>query len=166
MTIVYRILTYLLLPLGVIFAFLTLAALTASLGNVAALLPSFLCGSTVIYIITSLIFLQNGILGEKKCKPGLFDWIRVNGFVALFMGSVFIFQGIFLRGNAEISELLKVQMDTMTEQLNEADKTKMPNLEKLISGVLNFMLVSGLLLVIHIMLGFSVMKKYAAVFGR
>jgi hypothetical protein len=166
MIIFYRILTYILMPLGAIFGFLTLASLLASAANVAALLPTFLCGAAVIYIVTSFIFLHKGMLDGQLVKPSLYDWIRVNGFVALFMGSLFIFQSIYLKDNTELTEQLQIQMDAMTEQMEEIDEAKMPDLERVVNWVLTFMLVSGILLVSHVFLTFSFLRKYARLFGR
>jgi len=157
----YRILTYILLPLALLMGLLALAFLFASAANVQALLPAFLCGSTVIYLFTSLSFLQKGVLAHQPCKASLFDWIRVNSFVTLFMGSLFIFQSLYFRGNTELAEQLQAQMDSMAAEM----KTKeVPEVGQLINWVLNFMLVSGVLLLAHVLIGIQMLKKYAGVF--
>lgn len=162
MNIAYRLLTYLLLPLGLLFLFLTLASLLAATGNIAALLPAFLCGATVIYIGASMQFLHRGILDGQPLKPGLWDWIRVNGFVALFIGSLFLFQSIYFRDNPELTEQLKVQLDAMPD---EVEMDKLPDLTTIVSWVLNFMFVCGVLIIIHVFLGFTLLRKYAYLFG-
>lgn len=160
---VYRILTYILLPFGAIIGMLTFISLTVSLGNLAALLPAFVFGCTVIYLVTSFNFLHRGVLYRIPQKPSLFDWIRVNGFVALFMGSLFIFESFYFRGNNELTETFKSQAQAMA---NEMQTEELPDVASLINWVLNFMLISGLLLNIHIILTFSFLKKFGGLFGK
>jgi hypothetical protein len=163
MQLAYRLLTYLLLPLGLLFLFLTIASLLAATGNIAALLPAFLCGATVIYIGASFQFLHKGILDNQPLQPSLWDWIRVNGFVALFIGSLFLFQSIYFRDNPELTEQLKAQLDAMPE---EVETDKLPDLTSIVSWVLNFMFICGVLIIIHIFLGFTLLRKYAHLFSR
>jgi hypothetical protein len=56
---------------------------------------------------------------------------------------------------------LQAQMDTMAEEMKTKD---VPEVQELIKWVINFMLVTGILLVTHILLGFQMLKKYAGVF--
>lgn len=159
----YRILTYILLPFGAIIGLLALISLTAALGNIAALLPAFVCGATVIYLVSSFNFLHRGIMYRQPQKPTLYDWIRVNGFVALFLGSLFIFQSFYFRGNNELSETVQAQVDAMAKEMQTKE---VPDVAKIIRWVLNFMLGSGIILVIHISMTFLLLKKYYGIFGR
>ncbi len=163
MVTVYRILTYILLPFGAVIGLLTLISLTAALGNIAALLPAFVCAGTLIYLVTSFNFLHKGILAGQVQKPSQPDWIRVNGIVALFLGSLFIFQSIYFRGNPELHETVQAQMELMAEEMNAPE---VPDGKKLIGWVLNFMLISGILLDIHILFSFLLLKKFAGLFGK
>lgn len=159
----YRILTYLLMPFGAVIALLTLISLMAALSNIAFLLPAFVCGCTVIYLVTSFNFLQRGILYRQPQKPSSFDWIRVNGFVALFLAILFVFQSIYFRGNHELNEQFKTQVQAMSKDVQTQE---LPDAASMISGVLNFMLISGLLVGIHIFLTFSFLKKHGDLFGK
>jgi hypothetical protein len=158
----YRILTYLLLPFAAILGLLTILTLFASFANIAGLLPAFLCGATVIYLVVSFNFLHRSILSGQPSKPSQYDWIRVNGFVALFMGILFIFQSIYFRDKPELNEQLQIQMETMKADM--PDGGQMPDLQKVVNWVLNFMLVTGLLLSMHVLATFSFLKKYAGSF--
>lgn len=159
----YRILTYLLLPFGAVLGLLAIISLSAALGNLAALLPAFVCGCTVIYLVTSFNFLHKGILLKSPQKPSQYDWIRVNGLVALFLGSLFIFQSIYFRGNTELNETVQAQVEAMVEEMQAGE---VPDVKQIINWVLNFMLVSGILLNTHIFLSFLYMKKFAGLFGK
>jgi len=142
---------------------LALISLTAALGNFAALLPAFVCGCTVIYLVTSFNFLQKGILLKQPQKPPHFDWIRVNGFVALFLGSLFIFQSIYFRGNDELNETVQTRVEAMAKEMKTGE---IPDAKQIIHWVLNFMLISGLCLNAHIWLSFLFLKKFAGLFGK
>lgn len=131
----YRILTYILLPFAALLGILTLITLVASLSSIAGLLPAFLCGATVIYITVSFMFLHKSILGGQPSKPSLYDWIRVNGFVALFMGSLFVFQSIYFRDKPELNEQLQAQMEAMSADMPDAGP--LPDLKKVVSLVLD-----------------------------
>jgi len=159
----YRIITYILLPFGAIIGLLAFISIMAAFGNFAALLPAFVCGCTVIYLVSSFNFLHKGILLKSPQKPSQYDWIRVNGLVALFLGSLFIFQSIYFRGNTELNETVKAQVEAMVKEMQAGE---VPDVKKIINWVLNFMLVSGILLNIHIFLSFLYMKKFAGLFGK
>lgn len=159
----YRILTYLLLPLAAILGFLTIITLFASYANPAGLLPAFLCGATVIYLISSFNFLHRSVVGGRPNKPSLYDWIRVNGFVALALGAIFIFQSIYFRYNTDLQDQLEAQMKEMAATMPDQ---KLPDLNRIIRAVLNFMLASGSVLVAHILLTFRYLKSHFHLFGR
>ncbi len=158
----YRILTYILLPFAAILGLLTLVTLFASLANIAGLLPAFLCGATVIYIVVSFNFLHKSILGGLPSKPSLYDWIRVNGFVALFMGALFIFQSIYFRDKPDLNQQLQAQMEAMKADMPDAGP--LPDLNKIVRWVLNFMLLAGSLLVLHVITTFAFLRKFAGYF--
>jgi hypothetical protein len=162
MILLYRILSYILIPFGAILGFLTIITLFASFANIAGLLPAFLCGATVIYLISSFNFLHKSILGGQQSKSSLYDWIRVNGFVALALGALFVFQSIYFRNNPMINEQLQAQMEEMASQMPDQ---KLPDLNRIVTWVLNFMLVSGSIIVIHTALTLNFLKKYKDMFG-
>ncbi len=158
----YRILTYILLPFAALLGMLTMVTLFASFANIAGLLPAFLFGATVVYLFSSFNFLHISILGGQPSKPNLYDWVRVNGFVALFVAILFIFQSIYFRGNPELNEQLQKQMEVMKEQMPDAGP--MPDLTKVVRFVLNFMLITGSLLFIHVLATFGYLKRYRGFF--
>jgi hypothetical protein len=144
---------------------MTLVSILAVFGNIAALLPAFLCGATFLYIFFSIRFLHTGVVKGLPMPKSLYDLIRVNGLVALFLGVSFIIQGIALRGNADLEQQLQVQMDAISKQMAD-QKISDYDPMKLINAVLDFMLVIGILLFTHIMLGFVQLKKFFNLFSK
>lgn len=164
MLIFYRILTYLLLPVAGLFGMSTLFLLMSALGNVAALLPAFLTGATVLYIFYSFRFLQSGILPGKPVKASMRDWIRVNAFVALFYGSLFLVNGILLRNNQELIDQVNAQIDTMRDQMPELAKEEI-DVSKILRTALLIMTILGSMLVGHVLLTFGYLRQYAHLLG-
>lgn len=157
---VYRILSYLLLPVAFLFGIISLIGLLMGLGNLALLLPVFLTASTTIYIIASFMFLQKGIDGMKPCKPTLRDWIRVNAFVCIFFSVSMLMQSFYLLRNPQM-------LSEMLDKAIEMQGSPVPKelMMKSMKGVLVFMQVLGGLLLVHIFMGFRLIRAYAHVFG-
>ena len=78
---VYKILSFLLLPVAAFFGFACLIGLLTALSYPAMMINVFLLACMVIYIIASFIFLTKGVDAGKQCKPVLRDWIRINGVI-------------------------------------------------------------------------------------
>jgi hypothetical protein len=163
MLIFYRVLSYLLLPFALFLSFMAAILLLTAFGNISALLPLFIVTATVIYIFSSLTFIHRAILPSQPVKASLKDWIRVNAFVALSFGVLFIIQGIYLRGNEVFMEEVQRQMEAMTKQVGPEAMAKI-NLNQLMATVLNIMLVLGSVLIGHVLLGLVFLKKYGYLF--
>jgi len=91
---IYRILSYILLIVAAFIGIGVLAGFFIALANPALLLNIFIAAAVVMYSISSFLFLINGIDGKKQLKTGMKDFIRVNGFVALFFCIMNLFQSI------------------------------------------------------------------------
>jgi hypothetical protein len=100
---IFRVLTFILLPIAAVFGFMDLLFLLSALANPALFLIVFILGAFVIYTFVSLQFLTRGIDSGRQCKPGLRDWIRVNAFVSLFMGVMFLFNALSIFFTNEIT---------------------------------------------------------------
>src|SRR5436309_5555010 len=81
--IVYRLLSFVLLPIAVIIGILDIPLFLLALANPAALLPVFALTCIVIYVFTFFTFFIKCILVGRQCKQSLRDWIRVNAFVSI-----------------------------------------------------------------------------------
>src|SRR5437764_1519642 len=97
--IVYRLLTFILLPIAVIIGIVDITVLSLALATPSALLLVFAIACIVIYVFTSFSFLTNGIIGGRQCKPSLRDWIRVNAFVSIALSSLGIIDYITILSN-------------------------------------------------------------------
>ena len=159
---IYRVVSYALLPVGVVFGLVTLFALMIALGNVAMLLSVFLSGATVIYIFSSFGFLQKGINRQQLCKGSFKDLIKVNAFVSLFFAILGLMQGIMILLNPAATQILIDNMKAMQPEAPQAvDSAKLMQVMKV---VLYFMIVLSSLLLFHIGSTFRYMKQYPDLF--
>lgn len=161
---IFRILTFILLPIAAMFGFMDLLFLFNALVNPALLLMVFVLAAFVIYTFSSLKFLTRGIDVEQPCKASLRDWIRVNAFVSLFMGIMFFLNAVSIIFMGDVS------LRQFVNQFRESQ----PNIPAILTtdlfitimkAVAYFMLFVGVVLVSHIMLNFKIMKQYGYLFG-
>lgn len=165
MTLIYRVLTYALLPVAALLGLGALMFLMMALAQPALFLPVFTTAATVIYIVASLIFLQTAILGNKACKKSLRDWIRVNAFVAIVVAVGSLMQGItLLRDPAVVKEMVE-QYNTMAAQ-SASDVPPPFDMAAVMRGVAWFVIAFAATLTTHILLSFRLLRQYAGYFAR
>ena len=161
----FRILTFILIPIAVLFGFMDVILLFGALANTAFLLGFFILGCFVIYVFASLKFMNTGIDRGAPCKPSLRDWIRVNAFVSIYMSVSTILT--CLRYFFEKDDTLKKEFEQMLA--TQANVPKMVNPDLLLTvmkGSLYFMLVVSIVLLVHIIINFRLLKRYKHLFER
>lgn len=160
---IFRILTFTLLPIAVMFGFIDVLALFTALANPAIFLIVFIFTSFVIYTVVSLRFLTKSLDTGRPCKPSLRDWIRVNAFVSLFMGIMFLLNALSILFASDI---------TLRQYIAQFRETQ-PNIPSILTpelfltimkGMGYFMFVISVILLAHILLNFRIMKQYASLF--
>jgi len=159
--IVYRVLTFILLPIAAIFGFIDLSLLLMALANPAALLPVFAIACIVIYVFTSLSFLTKGIMGGRQCKPSLRDWIRVNAFVSIAFSALGIIEYITLLSNKTV--VAAVVKQAMQQQSLPAGMSA-GQLEQMLLSFLFFFFIFSIVLLIHIYMTFRLLKQFDYLF--
>jgi len=75
---IFKVLTYLLIPIALLFGFMALLVLPTALANPALLLIVFIFSCITIYTFSSLRFVTTAINKAKNCNPSLKDWIKIN----------------------------------------------------------------------------------------
>ena len=161
--IVYRLLTFILLPIAVIIGIVDITVLSLALATPSALLLVFAIACIVIYVFTSFSFLTNGIIGGRQCKPSLRDWIRVNAFVSIALSSLGIIDYITIVSNKSIAgDIVKqiIQQQTIPPGITA------PQLEQMLLKFLLFFFIFSIVLIIHIILSFSLLKQFSYLFKQ
>lgn len=162
MLIVYRILTFILLPIAAILGFIDLSLLLLALSNPAVLLPVFAIACIVIYMFTASSFLQKGILGGRACRASLRDWIRVNAFVSIAFAGLVVIEYLTLLTNKTIAG--EVVKQAMQQQNIPPDMTAAQLEQALLTFLLLFFIFS-VLLIAHILISFRLLKHYSYLFS-
>jgi hypothetical protein len=160
---IFRVLTFVLIPIAAIFGFIDILFILSALANPAFLLFAFILAAFVIYTFSSLKFLTKGIDISRPCKPSLRDWIRVNAYVSTFMGVMFLMNAlsIFFTSDITLRQYLSHFLET------QPNVPAMLNLElflTIMKAMAWFMLVISLVLLTHIQLNFRLLKKYRFLF--
>jgi hypothetical protein len=157
---IFRILTFILLPFAAMFGFMDILFLLSALVNPALLLIVFILGAFVIYTFVSLQFLTRGIDTGLACKPGLRDWIRVNAFVSLFLGVMFLLNALSIFFTNDIT-LRQYVSQFMQAQPNIPAMLNVELFMTIMKGMAYFMFFLSIILLAHIQINFKLMKKYA-----
>ncbi|WP_298412094.1 hypothetical protein [Hydrotalea sp.] len=165
---VYRVLTIILLPFATLFGFESVLSVFAGIGNPTVLLSAVILACVVIYIFAAAFFLYKGILKNAPCKAGLKDWIKINSVITLIFSILAIISCIsilYFFTNKEIyAKFLTV--------LNESRPTNIPNnissteLMTAMRNAILIMLPFSIVLLVHILMTYRLMKKYAALFAK
>jgi len=163
MTLVYRILTYLFLPVAVLLSLSALSFFMMALGQPALLLPTFIIVAMIIYVFASFSFVQKAIVQQQAVKARLRDWIRVNAFVTGAIALLNIFQSVLLLFNPEQIQLV---INQLAEVMAQTPGAPAYDLKSLVKWVLIISTALSSLLVVHIVLGFVLQKRYAAYFSK
>lgn len=155
---IFRILTYLLLPIGLFFGTMAVGMLFLAFVNTQILLPVFMLACFAIYVYCSNRFLQK-MNAAQEISKSLRDWMRVNAYVCIFMSILFIMNTavIIYLPHEQLETLLQPSLDVMGNMANGI------SLERLIHYMKNFslfMLIMCILLLVHIFLNFRLQRNY------
>lgn len=160
---IFRILSFILVPIAALFGIMTLMTLLTALANPALLLIVFILAAFVIYTFTSLTFLVRGIDTGRPLKPGLRDWIRVNAYVAGFMGFMCLMNVISLAFMHE-SDLREYVGKAIAAQPNVPPMLNVELFVTVLKIAAWFMGFVSVILLIHIRINFRLMKLYQHLF--
>jgi len=162
---IYRILSYILLPIISLIGIVDVFIFFLALANPIMLLGVFILACVVIYSISAFIFLRKGLDQAKPCNPNLKDWIRVNAFVTL----VFAFQGLIEAVMKIVNPVLLKQtvteVYTMQQQMMPSNATEATMLGMMKTAVWVSVALSILLLT-HVILTFRLLKIKNYIFHK
>ncbi|MGN6354722.1 MAG: hypothetical protein ACTHLB_15125 [Parafilimonas sp.] len=158
---IYRILSFLLLPMAILFSIAILLLIRAAFANPAMLLPFFLIACIAIYTFASLNFLIRGIDGKKFLGKSSKDWLRVNAIASTVFSLLMITQCTIFLMHPEMLQQITAQAK---ENAGAEFKMNKADFENYIRITSYFFLVYAIVLFIHIMLSFQYLKKYAYLF--
>jgi hypothetical protein len=159
----YRIISYLLIVVAFFIGLGVMMLLGAAFSNPAILLSVFVAAAVVLYSFSSFQFLNKGIRGGQKLKPGRKDFIKVNAYVSLFFGVMNLVQTITIIAEPALLREVINQVAAMPASGMNFSKDQLFNI---MQGLVWFLLIYAVALVVHIQFSFRLLKIYAAVFDH
>ncbi|TRZ82686.1 MAG: hypothetical protein D4R91_03075 [Sediminibacterium sp.] len=159
----YTVLSYILIPIALFFAFLDIALLLSSLANASVLIMVFIIACLVIYTFASFKFLKAGIEKEIAQTAKLKDWIKVNAYVSFFLCSLFFINAISVLISSDIV-LLKFIDEFLESQSSIPKELTSALMLSLLKGVSVFLLITGIVGLMHIRTSLRLLKQYAYLF--
>ncbi|MBS1747863.1 MAG: hypothetical protein JST21_17000 [Bacteroidetes bacterium] len=159
--VIYRVFSFLLLPIALIFTISVMLFLRAAIANPAMLFPLFLLSCISIYTFASLNFLIRGIDGKKLLGKSSKDWLKVNAIASAVFAALMISQCIVLLFHPEILQNIAAQAK---ENAGEELKMSPATLQNYLRGTSYFFLMYASILLVHIILGFQYLKEYSYLF--
>lgn len=163
MTSLYKILTYILLPFAAIFSLLTVVTFFIAIANPAMFLGVFMLAAVTIYVFCCLKFMRQGVSLQRPLTSKLKDWIKVNAYVASPFAIMNLLQSVTIIGKPSmLQEIIK----QMTEMQQKAGFPTQPagSYDAMLMGLLYVMLLFSVVLIVHIILTFTLLRKYNDLF--
>lgn len=132
--------------------------LVVAIANVQLLLPLFLMACFTIYIFTSFRFTQR-IVADQPVSGKLRDWMRVNGFVTIFMSVLFLMNAaaILFLPEQKLIEMIQPTIDSMGTLAGGISAEQMVGRLQSFSI---FLLILSITLLIHLVINFRLQKMY------
>lgn len=156
----YRILSFLLVPPALLFSIGVLVLIAAAIANPTMLLPLFLVACVAIYTFTSFYFLLRGVDQGKNIGRSTRDWIKVNAIVCLVFATLMIIQSIILTAQPEMLD----QVLAEAKKQSDAIDMSQPQLLQYMKVMMTIFLIYSIILLIHVLITFKLLKKHAGVF--
>lgn len=158
---IYRIFSYVLITIAILLGLASLFALLIALSNPVLLISVFIIITVVIYSFSSFLFLNNGIDGKRKLKPGMKDLIKVNAYVALVFVIMNIIQFFTVMSN---SAVLNDAMNQVKTFQNNQSPLSNDLMIKMMKGIMWFLFLYAVVLGVHISMTFRLLKQYDHLF--
>jgi len=158
---IYRIFSFLLLPVAIIYTVVFLMFIRAAFDNPTMLIPLFLVACVAIYSFASLNFLIRGVDGKKVLGRSSKDWLRVNAIVSAIFAILMISQCIVFIMHPEMLQDLATQAKQNAGAELKANNATIENYLRVTSY---FFLVYAIVLLTHVILSFYYTKMYNYLF--
>ncbi len=120
-----------------------------------------------LYIFTSTYFFFNGVMKAKPCKPSLKEWIKANAVVSIIFTAIMFLcaiMAIAVLGNQQLlMETIKQMPASQAEGINKMTPQDIVLAFKIFAGI---MFPLSIILIVHIVITFSMLKQYKHVFDK
>lgn len=163
----YKILTFLLQPVGFMILMSSASSLLASTMNPQFLLVSAIGICIFLYTFFSFRFSIKAVIGNQPVKAKLKDWIKVNSYVTLIQAIFVLFLVImvlyFVPADL-FKSTFRSMYDMLQEQPGQQNFGTFPEFLKSMRVLFGVMGVVELLLAVHVILTWRMLKGYREYF--
>lgn len=159
----YVILTYLLIPISLLFALLDVALLLSALTNPGALIMVFIIACLVIYTYVSFKFFSVGIQREQPLENKLKDWIKVNAYVSFLLCALFFINSISILISNDVTLLGFIDEFLQQQPGLPAEMTSQLVLS-IMKSLAIFLFIVSCIGLLHIRMTLSLIKQYDYLF--
>lgn len=158
---IYRIFSFLLIPVAVLFGICVLLMIGAALSNPVILMPVFMLACIVIYSFAALNFLIKGIDGKKYFSRRSKYWLKITAIVSVLFALLIISQCLILLIHPEA---MQQAITDAQSNFNESLPVSKVMMENFLRGTSYFFLVYSVILALHVMLSFQHLELYNYLF--
>jgi hypothetical protein len=163
-TVVYRIISYILVVFAGLLGLVDVLMLLASLVNPAGLISVAMVTATVVYSFTSFYFGLRAIQYNRRCKPSLQIWIRVTAIITVLFAVQGLISSIALVANPDLLNDAYKDAVKMQPSLKSSGVSK----DELIHAFKIGMYICEvyfLMLLLHITITFGLLRQYKHLFN-
>jgi len=163
--VLYRLITFILLPIAGLLGLEVLFMLPVGLSNPIILIFAFIFFAIGAYIVSSFIFFLQGIQNNKQLKRGLKDFVRVNAIITVAVAAYCLFSGCVYLGSHTMQKMMADNFPTLQKSMNGIfSGIDVERYLRLMKKAAIVMAVFGALLVYHTIVTFRLLKQYASLF--
>ena len=168
--VVYRLITFMLLPIAGINAFSLLRLISLATEHPLMLIAAFVNFAVISYTFTSFVFFTRGVQNGKIFKTSFKDWIKVNAFVSILYAGIILCGAIIFLGFVVYLTPAQLQK-TIIDALNkwqpggEAATAGGPALVSQLKASFAFAGGYSAVLLTHIIITLGLVKQHASLFS-
>jgi len=159
----YIVLSYILIPIALLFGFLDSILVLSALANPSALILVFAMACIVIYSFASFKFLKLGIEREQPQTNKLKDWIKVNAYVSLLMFSLIFLNAVSILVSNDAT-LIGFVDEFLQQQSGLPPEFNSQFVLKMMRTASYFLFVIGAVGILHIRMTLKLVKEYDYLF--
>ena len=166
--VLYRLLTFILLPLAGLIALNLVGILPAAFANPMLLIIVFLMFTIIAYTFASFIFLTRGLVNKKPLKPSLKDWVKINAYISIACAVYCILSIIVYYSSRDAQKMMTDNLPKMQAAMGISGKNAMDTATfmRMVNGTMALFGGYFVLLSVHIIVTLRLVKKNASLFGN
>ncbi|MFT4203197.1 MAG: hypothetical protein QM610_04725 [Chitinophagaceae bacterium] len=164
----YKILTFLLQPIGFVVLMMSMSTLMMAMSAPQLLIAGAVGVCVFLYTFFCFRFTVRAVVANEPVKANLKDWIKVNSYVTLLQGLLMLFSVVALLVVPEeaFGQAFRQTYDMLVAQSPNSDFLTYGLFVKTMRTTFAIVGVVELLLVVHVFLGWRMLKGYREYFSK